>query len=148
MEMLNASSMYVLNGRTPGDLSGKYSCHKYNGSSTVDYFVMQTNLFPNVLSMKILDIPWFADHCPLSLMFKLNPTNSKKIHKNSENKDEISNVHPFKKFRWDVDSDEKYMAKLKSDKYTSSVLNHTIALMMLQKTLLILSLMREMKVSI
>ena len=74
------------------------------------------------------------DHCPLSLMFKLNPTNSKKIHKNSENKDEISNVHPFKKFRWDVDSDEKY--------------NHTIALMMLQKTLLILSLMREMKVSI
>ena len=118
MEMLNASSMYVLNGRTPGDLSGKYTCHKYNGSSTVDYFVMQTNLFPNVLSMKILDIPWFTDHCPLSLMFKLNPTNSKKIHKNNENKDEISNVHPFKKIRWDVDSDEKYMAKLESDKYT------------------------------
>ena len=68
--------------------------------------------------MKILDIPWFTDHCPMSLMFKLNPTNSKKIHKKSENKDEISNVHPFKKFRWDVDNDEKYMAKLKSDKYT------------------------------
>ena len=87
MDLLNAGSLYILNGRTPGDFSGKYTCHKYNGSSTVDYFVLETGLFHEVLSMRVLEMPWFTYHCPLSLTLKLQSSSEQipsKMYKETE----------------------------------------------------------------
>ena len=39
-----ASRSYITNGRTVGDLQGKYTCHEANGSSTVDYAIVNENL--------------------------------------------------------------------------------------------------------
>ena len=33
------NQLYILNGRTLGDLTGRYTCHTPRGSSTVDYFI-------------------------------------------------------------------------------------------------------------
>ena len=63
--------MCIINGRVVGDLDGKYTCHEYNGSSTVDYFIVQVENYDKVISMKVLDLPWYSDHCPLSLVMKV-----------------------------------------------------------------------------
>ena len=35
------NQLYILNGRTLGDLIGQYTCHTPRGSSTVDFFYRQ-----------------------------------------------------------------------------------------------------------
>ena len=75
MEKLNAVSLYILNGRSPGDLTGKFTCHKYNGISAVDYFIIEKNMFQNVIYMDVLETPWFTDHCPISLTLKISCKN-------------------------------------------------------------------------
>ena len=39
LDLCKECGIRILNGRTSGDLFGKLTCHKYNGSSTVDYAV-------------------------------------------------------------------------------------------------------------
>ena len=34
-----ATKMRIINGRIIGDMNGKFTCHKYNGSSVVDYVI-------------------------------------------------------------------------------------------------------------
>ena len=65
--MVNSSDMYILNGRTSGNLSGKYTFHGHRGSSTIDYFLIDISLVRKVIALKVLDHPWFSDHCPLAL---------------------------------------------------------------------------------
>ena len=36
LDMCISSGLRILNGRKPGDSLGYFTCHKYNGSSTVD----------------------------------------------------------------------------------------------------------------
>ena len=43
LDLINSSNMCIMNGKVVGDLDGKYTCHEYNGSSTVDYFIVQVN---------------------------------------------------------------------------------------------------------
>lgn len=33
------NQMYLLNGRTLGDLTGKFTCHTFRGSSVIDYYI-------------------------------------------------------------------------------------------------------------
>ena len=42
------NNLKILNGRNIGDLVGKYTCYHYNGSSTVDYIITETDLFDKV----------------------------------------------------------------------------------------------------
>ena len=39
MNIIEQSHLIILNGRVLGDLKGSKTCHKYNGSSTVDYMI-------------------------------------------------------------------------------------------------------------
>ena len=48
LDICKVNDMLVLNGRTSGDIFGKYTCHNWNGSSVVDYF-----LCPNDFSNRI-----------------------------------------------------------------------------------------------
>ena len=41
-ELCLTHNLKLLNGRTIGDLTGKYTCYKYNGNSIVDYIMTQT----------------------------------------------------------------------------------------------------------
>lgn len=80
IEYCIATRSYIANGRTIGDLQGKYTCHEYNGSSTVDYAVISENLRDRVQSFRVCDPDTGSDHSPieldLSLPFKLEQKNN------------------------------------------------------------------------
>ena len=48
------NNLKILNGRKIGDLVGKYTCHHYNGSSTADYIITETDLFDKVRYFQVL----------------------------------------------------------------------------------------------
>ena len=51
IDLCFASYLYILNGRTFGDILGKYTCFLYNGNSVIDYCMVSESLFrKNILS--------------------------------------------------------------------------------------------------
>ena len=54
----------IVNGRKLGDLRGKTTCVTYNGMSTVDYCIVSTTMFDDVIRFSILDQTWYSDHIP------------------------------------------------------------------------------------
>jgi exonuclease III len=68
VDLCIATGIRILNGRTLGDLMGSLTCFKYNGSSTVDYGLTDTELLPKVEYFKIHDyLNDISDHCKISL---------------------------------------------------------------------------------
>ena len=65
------NQLQILNGRVLGDITGKLTCHKSNGSSLVDYFVISSWARDHVDSLQITDFTSFSDHCPLVLKLTL-----------------------------------------------------------------------------
>jgi hypothetical protein len=60
-------SIRIVNGRVIGDMNGKYTCHKYNGRSTVDYVIADETLVPNIQYFKVHDyMGHLSDHCKIS----------------------------------------------------------------------------------
>ena len=69
------NQMYILNGRTLGDFSGKFTCHTQRGSSVIDYFISSYSLSNEIVSLKVSDLSLFSDHCLLSLTLKISLDN-------------------------------------------------------------------------
>ena len=68
LEVCQKARLRIINGRKIGDSTGNLTCHKYNGSSTVDYFIADVNLFSHVRYMRVHDwTPCLSDHCPVSI---------------------------------------------------------------------------------
>ena len=65
IELCDKSQLVILNGRKLGDIKGKFTCHKYNGSSVVDFIATSYNLYPKIKYFRVLDPVWFSDHCPI-----------------------------------------------------------------------------------
>ena len=61
------NQLKILNGRTLGDTTGKLTCHKSNGSSLVDYFVISSWAREHVDSLQVKEFTSFSDHCPIVL---------------------------------------------------------------------------------
>ena len=112
LEMSSIADLCILNGRTEGDLDGKYSFHGHQGNSAIDYFLTDKELFGKVLSFKVWDQPWYTDHCPISMYMKCRiPTFT------WDNKSTINEVTPIKNYIWERNSDEKLLAILQSNEY-------------------------------
>ena len=61
------NQLKILNGRTLGDSTGKLTCHKSNGSSLVDYFLISSWAREHVNSLQVKEFTSYSDHCPLVL---------------------------------------------------------------------------------
>ena len=73
LELCKMTKMRILNGRKLGDVKGALSCHKYNGSSTVDYFISDDILYNEICYMQVHDwMPLLSDHCPISMCMNVN----------------------------------------------------------------------------
>ena len=79
------NNLIILNGRTLGDMEGKYTCHTPQGSSVVDYFLCSQELSKDVVNMKVGQFTAFSDHCPLHLTVYLC-TQHKQDQKEKPNK--------------------------------------------------------------
>ena len=80
-------NLKILNGRKIGDLVGKYTCDHYNGSSTVDYIITETNLFDKVGYFQVLPLNLFYEYCPIISNMDKKNINSKS--KNTEQQNHI-----------------------------------------------------------
>ena len=67
IRILNENTMLTLNGRKIGDTLGRFTCHQYHGSSTVDLAIVSWDLFHKIQYFKVNEPVWFSDHCPIQL---------------------------------------------------------------------------------
>ena len=67
LDLVINNQMKILNGRTLGDSLGKFTCHKWNGSSCVDYFIASPHASCLGKSLRVLPLNSYSDHCPLLL---------------------------------------------------------------------------------
>lgn len=105
------NNLYILNGRTLGDVHGNYTCFTYNGCSTVDYIICSKVLFKHVIYMKVNKLTVYSDHCSIemkiSLPIKLNENKDteqirQRYNKYSTKTKLIEQIH-----KWDQNSHEK-----------------------------------------
>jgi exonuclease III len=75
-EICKNNDLAILNGRTAGDSLGSFTCHKYNGSSCVDYVLCDPELFENTMEFEVGDLTTFSDHCIISSTFKFHRPSS------------------------------------------------------------------------
>lgn len=52
IDLCTTNRLNILNGRTLGDLTGKFTCFKRNGNSVVDYVLCPENLWIKCLIFK------------------------------------------------------------------------------------------------
>jgi hypothetical protein len=53
LDLCSNTGLKILNGRILGDTAGKLTCHKYNGSSTVDLALAHHSLFKNIQYLRL-----------------------------------------------------------------------------------------------
>ena len=107
IEYCIATRSYIANGRTVGDLLGKFTCHETRGSSTVDYAIVNENLKPFVRSFQVLDPNTGSDHSAIKLELAL-PKN----HNQLKPKNTLSDLQP--KIIWNEETKTKFSEKINS----------------------------------
>ena len=93
IEYCVATQSFIANGRTIGDLQGKFTCHEWNGSSTVDYAVINESMSKHVQSFCVLDPDTGSDHSAIKLKITCP-----KIHNTNNN-----NLSDIRKIKWNDD---------------------------------------------
>ena len=53
LDICKLNDYLIMNGRTIGDLFGKYTSHQWNGSSVVDYFVAPNKFAKRIAHFKV-----------------------------------------------------------------------------------------------
>ena len=109
IDMCRHTNMLILNGRKIGDIQGRYTCHHYNGSSTVDYCIVNKALFTKVIYFKVMNPSHISDHCALSVCFNSSREWAKTC-------DEKSCTQFPLGFKWN-DSEVKYRNVINSSQF-------------------------------
>ena len=80
IDITTSSNMKILNGRTLGDLEGRYTYIGYNGLSTVDYVLGSENMLTNnIHSFVVEELTNFSDHRPTCLTLQYMGTKAKEM---------------------------------------------------------------------
>jgi exonuclease III len=53
LDLCRTTGLFILNGRTPGDISGEYTCLSNKGFSTVDYFLTTADQLEGVQRLEV-----------------------------------------------------------------------------------------------
>ena len=101
--------MYIVNGRTLGDLAGEFTCHTPRGSSVIDYFVSSRSLSNTFLICKFMMSVSFSDHCALTMKLKICTDNL--IHNDGLFNETDNNCIPLPdNFSWSEEAEQRYIA--------------------------------------
>mgnify|MGYP000052498370 CR=1 FL=1 len=113
LQLCKSSGLRILNGRYADDQPGKFTCHKCNGTSVVDYFIAHHSLLSYISSFKVTEFQeLYSDHAPLTASLSCRyDLNSTKI-KQRLNKGPSIVV-------WDEDAPLKYLSVLQSEPFSS-----------------------------
>ena len=72
LDYVIGNKLLIANGRTLGDAFGNFTCYKWNGQSTVDYFICSDQIQNSLMSLVVQPLTSFSDHCPISLTVTLS----------------------------------------------------------------------------
>ena len=72
MNLCQESGLRILNGRTIGDLSGKFTCITYNGCSVVDYILVSNDLVNIIGDFTVHHFTSLSNHCMISCSLLTN----------------------------------------------------------------------------
>ena len=100
-DLCKETGLRILNGRTLGDLHGKYTCITYNGCSVVDYTLVSSSLLQGIRSFMVNNLTPISDHCPISC--SLLACFDNKTNKNKEKLDPLPG-----KFIWNEEAITRY----------------------------------------
>ena len=103
IELCQATNSYILNGRTLGDLQGKYTCYEKNGCSTVDYAIANDALSKYVKYFYVSN-PSISDHCDICIHLNLP---GKVTMKNNTS----TLVEAPRKIRWNEETRTQLLSK-------------------------------------
>lgn len=115
------NQMYILNGRTLGDLTGQFTCHTPRGSSTVDYFLASSSLSQSIHSMKVNDLTLFSDHCMLTL--QLDIFRNQAYNDTETTTNYAQTMFAPDRFTWSATSKEKYQEAFSSTDIQQTLFN-------------------------
>ncbi|CAB0006047.1 unnamed protein product, partial [Nesidiocoris tenuis] len=100
LELLEESSLLILNGRTAGDAEGEYTFLGHMGSSVIDYVCVTPCLLEEVVDMVVSPQP-YSDHMPTVLSLRL-PVEQGPMMEN----------WLIPKIPWTKDDEKKYATRL------------------------------------
>lgn len=106
LDLCKLNDLLILNGRTTGDIFGKFTNHNWNGSSVVDYIIVPNEFYDNVSNFSVSDyVPWISDHCMIKTTIKVSNLDKIEMPKN-----ELSSFHPG--FLWNEQTRCKFEENL------------------------------------
>ena len=110
VDICRINDLSIANGRTLGDLFGKFTCHQKAGSSVVDYLITPYKTLHKLLEFRVGGIhPLLSDHSPIMTSIRLNNTIQ------CDQEQHIQMVDLPSKFIWDSDSTASFTEKLSSE---------------------------------
>jgi hypothetical protein len=62
LDLYRTTGLFILNGRTPGDISREYTCLSNKGFSTVDYFLTTADQLEGVKRLEVKCDEKYSDH--------------------------------------------------------------------------------------
>ena len=97
LNLCQSSGLRIVNGRKLGDSFGELTCHKKNGSSTVDYALVPKELFCNILSFQVLNyLEAISNHCPIALTLNIS------LLRDSFQSESLPTIPGPKKVKWEA----------------------------------------------
>ena len=107
IELCQMSGLRIVNGRKLGDSAGQKTCHEWNGSSTVDYMIIEESSFNKVKTFKVQEkLNHLSDHCPISAVIDIDVERkpSRKVIKKGKGAP--------KKVKWDIQAETMFRMRL------------------------------------
>ena len=118
LNVIEQAHMIILNGKSLGDLQGSKTCHKYNGSSTVDYMIVSSDIWNKVITFLVLENDSYTDHSPLACHIRMNnPWPSPVL---------VEKLMPTTKYIWGEDSRDKVTLPLTEPCFIDRLHNVTL----------------------
>ena len=118
LDICKVNDILILNGRTTGDIFGNYTCHNWNGSSVVDYFLAQNHFCDRITHFSVGEyIPWLSDHCIIKTTLSLKGKSTKCLSKKLDE----TVLHPG--FVWNEHSKKTYENNLLSPTFSDRINN-------------------------
>ena len=117
IEVCTENNLHILNGRTLGDLQGRYTSFQHQGCSVVDYFICSQSVLKNIMYMRVKNLTIHSDHCPLEVDIntsfilekdKIRYIKEKNKKVITDNKPHTTKEEIAETFIWDNNAKESY----------------------------------------
>lgn len=109
------ANLVILNGRTLGDFQGNCTSFQYNGTSVIDYCIVDRHLYEYILYFNVNDVTHLSDHALISV--SLNNNSMTNVYK-------VNNSCKYSKFpnsfKW---NEANFINALNLDKFQNQVKN-------------------------